>query len=167
MRLLWAQHSQEEDWGLILIDSQNAINEENQTAMFWDVRHEWPIGMQFTFNCYRNWATLLMRDIEEGSDHLLNSKEGVTQGGPLAISTYGILVLPLIKELQDAHPHVTQPWNAHDAGAVVNSGTSWNTSSTCKQGGHRGATSRRRPRLFWSCPCGTWQGQRSSSVAWV
>ena len=40
MRLLWAQHSQEEYWGFLLIDARNSFNEENQTAMLWAVRHE-------------------------------------------------------------------------------------------------------------------------------
>ena len=30
---------------------------------------------------------------------------------------YGIGVLPLIQELRDAHPYITQPWYADDAGA--------------------------------------------------
>ena len=30
---------------------------------------------------------------------------------------YGIGVLPLIRELWNAHPRVTQPWYADDAGA--------------------------------------------------
>ena len=30
---------------------------------------------------------------------------------------YGIWVLPLIQELRDAHPRVTHPWYADDAGA--------------------------------------------------
>ena len=30
---------------------------------------------------------------------------------------YGIGVLPLIRELREAHPRVTQPWHADDAGA--------------------------------------------------
>ena len=29
---------------------------------------------------------------------------------------YGIGVLPLIRELREAHPRVTQPWYADDAG---------------------------------------------------
>ena len=33
MRILWAQHSQEEDWGSLLIDAWNDFNEENNTAM--------------------------------------------------------------------------------------------------------------------------------------
>ena len=40
MRLIWAHHSQEEDWGFLLIDAWNEFNEENGTAMLWAVRHE-------------------------------------------------------------------------------------------------------------------------------
>ena len=40
----------------------------------------------------------------------------MTQGDPLAIITYVIWVLPLIRDLWDAHPHVTQPWYTYDAG---------------------------------------------------
>ena len=82
MRLMWEQHSKEEDWGFLLIDARNSFNEENRTAMLWAVRHEWPGGAQFTFNCYRHWATLVVRDTADGSGHFLHSKEGVTQGGP-------------------------------------------------------------------------------------
>ena len=46
----------------------------------------------------------------------------MTQGEPLSMITYGIGVLPLIQELRDAHPHVTQPWYADDAGAGGNFG---------------------------------------------
>ena len=53
-RLQWTHHSQEEEWGFLIIDAQNAFNEENRTAMIWAVRHEWPGGAQFTFNCYHH-----------------------------------------------------------------------------------------------------------------
>ena len=65
--------------------------------------------MQFIFNCNRRWDTLVVRNREEGSGHLLHSKEGVTQGGPLSMIEYGIGFLPIIRELQDTHTHVTQP----------------------------------------------------------
>ena len=77
-RLQWAQHSQEEDWGFLLIDARNAFIEENRTAMLWSVWHEWPSGAQFTFNCCRHWATLVVRNTEDGSGHFFHSKEGVT-----------------------------------------------------------------------------------------
>ena len=47
----------------------------------------------------------------------MHSKEGVTQGNPLAMIPYGIGVLPLIREIRGAHPQVTQPWYMDDAGA--------------------------------------------------
>ena len=45
MRLLWEQHSQEEEWGFLLIDTRNAFNEENRTIMIWDVQHACPSGV--------------------------------------------------------------------------------------------------------------------------
>ena len=71
--------------------------------MLWAVRHEWPGGAQFTFNCYRHWATLVARNTLDGSGHLFHRKEGVTQGDLLAMITYVIGVLPLIRDLRRAH----------------------------------------------------------------
>ena len=85
--------------------------------MLWAVRHKWPSGAQFTFNCYCHWATLVVMNTEDGSGHFLHSKEGVNQGDPLAMIFYGIGVLPLIRDLRRDHPHVMQPWYADDAGA--------------------------------------------------
>ena len=62
--------------------------------MLWAVRHEWPSGAQFTFNCYCHWSTLVVREIGDGSGHFLHSKEGVTQGDPLAMIAYGICPPP-------------------------------------------------------------------------
>ena len=31
--------SQEEDWGIFIVDSRNAFNEENSTSMLWVVQH--------------------------------------------------------------------------------------------------------------------------------
>ena len=52
---------------------------------------------------------------EDDSCHLFHRKEGVTQGDPLAMITYGIRTLPLICDLRTAHPHTMQPWYADDA----------------------------------------------------
>ena len=69
-------------------------------------RHKGPSVAQFTFDCYRHWYTLVIRDLE-GSGQLFHKKEGVTQGDPLSMIKYGIGVLPCIQELWNAHPHVT------------------------------------------------------------
>ena len=74
MRVLWEEQSQEEDWGFLLIDARNVFNEENRTDMIWAVRHEWPSDLQFTFNCYRHWATLVVRETGDGSGHFMHSK---------------------------------------------------------------------------------------------
>ena len=50
VRLLWKQHSQEEEWGFLFIDTHNAFNEENHTAMLWAVCHKWPSGERFSLN---------------------------------------------------------------------------------------------------------------------
>ena len=60
----------------------------------------------------------MVRNTEDGSVHFLHSKEGLTQGDPLAMIAYGIGVPPLIRDLRRDHPYVTQPWYADDAGGV-------------------------------------------------
>ena len=107
MHLLWLQHYQEEDWGFLLIDAQNDFDEETQTAMIWEVWYEWSISV--------HWATLVVRN-SEGSGHFLHRKEEMNQGDPVSMIDYGIGVPPLIRELRDAHPCVTQPCYAGDTG---------------------------------------------------
>ena len=48
----------------------------------------------------------------------MHSREGLTQGGALAMVAYGLGVLPLIKNLKTAHPDVTQPCYDDNAGAL-------------------------------------------------
>ena len=59
----------------------------------------------------------MVRYIGDGSGHFFHSKEGVTQGDPLSMIAYGIGVLPLIQELRESHPRVTQPCYADYTGA--------------------------------------------------
>ena len=116
MQHVWDAHRQEEEWGFLLIDARNAFNEQNQMAMLWTVRHEWPSGARFVFNCYRHWGTLMIRG-NNGTGVFLYSKEGVTQGDPISMFIYGIGLLPLIRQLKAEFPTVQQPWYADDAGA--------------------------------------------------
>ena len=115
VRLLWKQDAQEEDWGFLLVELHNVFNEEKRTAMLWALRHEWPSGARFTFNCYHHWVTLVIR-AGNVTGHFLFSKELVTQGDPLAMVVYGLGMFPLIRELQKEYPGVTQPWYVDDSG---------------------------------------------------
>ena len=49
---------------------------------------------------------------------ILHSREGVTQGGTLAMIAYGIGILPRINNLKQEIPDVTHPWYVDDAGAL-------------------------------------------------
>ena len=85
--------------------------------MLWTVRNRWPDGARFSFNCYRHSSQLILRRNGEPCETLL-SKEGVTQGDPLAMTLYGITLLPLIESLRKDVPEVLQPWYADDAAMV-------------------------------------------------
>ena len=116
--LLWQQHSQEEDWGFLLIDARNSFNEDNRTDMLWEVRFECPYGARFVFNCYCHWATLVIR-VGDGTGHFLFRKEGVNHGDPMDMVVYGLVILPLICELRQAHPGITQLWYFDDTRAGI------------------------------------------------
>jgi hypothetical protein len=116
MNHMWELHSMEEEWGFLLIDASNAFNEQNRTQMLWTVRHEWPSGTKFTFNCYKHWGTLVVRS-NNGTGVFLFGREGITQGDPLSMFAYGVGILPLIRVLKEEFPEVEQPWYADDAGA--------------------------------------------------
>ena len=51
-------------------------------------QYEYPIGVQFTINCYRHWDNLVVRDADR-SVHLFHRKYGLTQEDPYAISNRG------------------------------------------------------------------------------
>ena len=75
--------------GTTLVDARNGFNELSRLAMLWSVRHCWPAGARFAFNCYKHWTQLLLRHLGELPVKIL-SREGVTQGDPLSIVLYGI-----------------------------------------------------------------------------
>ena len=47
---------------------------------------------------------------------ILHSREGVTQGGPVAMIAYGIRILPIINNLKQEIPDATQPWYTDNPG---------------------------------------------------
>jgi hypothetical protein len=92
-RSLWRCHptplgvNETQIWvGFPLGQCKNAFNEENWMGMLWTIRHKWPSGVWFTFNCYKHRGTLVLRSKHNWKhDIFLHSKEGITQGDPLSL----------------------------------------------------------------------------------
>ena len=84
--------------------------------MLWVVQHKWPSGVRFEFNCYHHWATLVIRECN-GTGHFLHIKDRVTQGDTLAMITYVLGILPVIRDLRMSQPGVSQKWFADESGA--------------------------------------------------
>ena len=58
---LMDKHKIEEDWGFLLVDASYVFNTMNRHHMLWEVRHEFPDGSLFVFNCYKHWPQLVVR----------------------------------------------------------------------------------------------------------
>ena len=93
---------------ILLVDASNAFNTLNRQAALRNVQNLCPVLAPILVNTYRNHAKLFI-----GGEHIL-SREGTTQGDPLAMAMYGIGTLPLILQLRE---NVTQCWYADDATA--------------------------------------------------
>ena len=75
------------------------------------------IRRKFLLICYRHWSSLILCN-GNGTSSFLQSVEGVTQGGPLAMVDYGIGVLLFVKQLKAQYLGVTRPWYADDVGSL-------------------------------------------------
>eukprot|EP00957_Ditylum_brightwellii_P000354 27313-Ditylum_brightwellii.AAC.1 len=64
--------------------------------MLWHVHHYWPSGCRYAFNIYQHWKVSVLR----GATEVVHSKEGVTQGDPMAIFLYSLGILPIIIQLK-------------------------------------------------------------------
>ena len=100
--------------GTTLVDARNGFNKLSRLAMLWTVRHRWPAGARFSFNCYKHWAQLLLRQPGELQVTILII-EGVTQGDPLSMVLYGITLVPLAEELRAADLGLLSPVYANNA----------------------------------------------------
>ena len=119
MNQLWSDTETLEHQGFLLVDARNAFNEINRIAMLWNIRHLWPKGARFAFNCYRFHSLLIVRS-STGTLFELYSQEGVTQGDVLAMICYAIGILPLCQLLREIHIDCRTPWYADDAGCLGN-----------------------------------------------
>ena len=77
----------------MLIDDHNVFNKIGQLAILWTVRHHWPAGAWFAFNCYKHYVQLLIIR-PENSPAILLSQKGVTQDDTLLMVLHGINPLP-------------------------------------------------------------------------
>ena len=100
--------------GTTLLDACNRFNYLIRLTRMWTVRHRWPTEARFAFNCYRNWAQLLLHQTGEPSVKIM-SLEGVTQGDSLLIVLYRITLVPLAEELRAADSGLLSPFYADDA----------------------------------------------------
>jgi hypothetical protein len=101
-------------WGVLLVDASNAFNVVNRQAVLWNSRVLWPRCSRFLFNSYQGWVPLVI----SGSEELLYSREGVTQGDPLSMFIYAVATVPLIRSLGEPCDG-TQVWFADDASACA------------------------------------------------
>jgi len=121
MSALWDELSVGEDVGFLMIDADNGFNAYSRIRMLWTIRHLWPAGARFVFNCYKFQSMLIVRDPGGLNYLILYSREGVTQGDPLSMFCYAIGTLPLIRKLKEMRPdRPRQSWYADDASAIGN-----------------------------------------------
>ena len=110
----WDAHSDDDNFGFLLIDARNAFNELDRNMMLYVVRHLWPQGARFLHNSYKHWALIRYHDCTAGTATTLFSATGVTQGDPMATTAYCLTLVPLSRQLQQEFPHLLQLWVADD-----------------------------------------------------
>jgi len=86
--------------------------------MLWNVTHLWNQGSWFAFNCYRHWVRCLVRTEPGHPPLVIHSQEGITQGDRLAMSLYGVALMPLASRMRETIPEALQPWYCNDAAAA-------------------------------------------------
>lgn len=95
---------------LLLVDADNAFNRLNRKAVLHNINFLCPELSIFAVNCYRAPTRLFVAGGVE-----LASREGTTQGDPLAMVLYAIGIMPLIDLLRGK---AKQVWFADDAQAA-------------------------------------------------
>ena len=102
-----------EGWGMLLMDASNAFNSINRVSALWNARVLWPRASRFLFNSYRGYSPLIVA----GTTETLYSKEGTTQGDPMAMLMYGVALMPLVRDLKSLQDYI-QSWYADDAAVL-------------------------------------------------
>ena len=97
-----------DDDGLLFIDASNAFNALNRGLALRNILYLCPSLGRVLINMYRTDTSLFIDGVT------LFSKEGTTQGDPLAMAMFAVATVPLIKELS-SRVSVKQLWYADDA----------------------------------------------------
>ena len=97
---------------ILLVDASNAFNSLNRANALTHIRGLCPPLSTVLTNFYRESAELYL-----GKDTLL-SREGTTQGDPLAMPFYALATRPLIEALSSETSNLKQIWYADDATAA-------------------------------------------------
>ena len=103
---------------ILLVDASNAFNSLNRKTALHNIRSLCPTLSTILINTYRSDPVCFV------DGDTLHSREGTTQGDPLAMPMYDIATMPLIQALQR---DVKQVWYADDASATggVNQLRNW------------------------------------------
>jgi hypothetical protein len=73
---------------------------------------------RFAFNRYRHWVRCLVWSEPGEPAHVIHSKDEIMQGNCLAMSLYGVVLMPLASKMREEFPEALQPWYCNNAGAA-------------------------------------------------
>ncbi len=93
--------------GILLVDATNAFNSLNRAAALRNIMRLCPIVAPVIINTYRCQTELF------AMGKVVLSREGTTQGDPLAMTMYALAMVPLITAIQT--DNAAQVWFADDA----------------------------------------------------
>ena len=92
---------------ILLVDASNAFNNLNRRVALLNIQVLCPAVATILINCYRGNALLVVKD------EFMYSKEGITQGDPLAMAMFALASVPLIRRIDT--DGAIQAWYADDA----------------------------------------------------
>ena len=112
---IWDANSSTKNWSFLLVDEKWFQRDQSHwndldSSPFMAVRRSF-------FSCYCNWSLLYLKN-GNGMVRSLYSREGVTQGHPIAMVAYSIGVIPSTKRLKAEFPDITQPWYSDGDGTL-------------------------------------------------
>lgn len=102
---------------MLLVDAKNAFNNLNRSVALNNVRETCPSFHRYLNNSYKAPAKLFVAD----SGNFILSKEGATQGDPVAMAMYSVATSPFIRTLSTKLDEDTiQAWFADDSAGCGN-----------------------------------------------